>query len=89
MRVLEATPYLLPAEDPELSTLLWDYLEAERVQFHIGRKVQKVVRNGGFQAHTDSGVYCAEQLLVATGRRPRTEGLNLEAAGVGLRAKGR
>nr|WP_240631227.1 FAD-dependent oxidoreductase [Meiothermus granaticius] len=74
VRVLEATPYLLPAEDPELSTLLRGYLEAERVQFHIGRKVQKVVRNGGFQAHTDSGVYCAEQLL--------------EAAGAGLGAKG-
>jgi len=86
--VLEATPYLLPAEDSELSTLLRGYLEDEGVQFHTNLKVQKVVRNGGFQVHTDSGNFSAEQLLVATGRKPRTEGLSLEAAGVKLGAKG-
>lgn len=87
--VLEATPYLLPTEDPELSTLLRGYLEAEGVEFHTGLKVQKVVREGEFQVHSDGGIYDAERLLVATGRKPRTEGLNLEAAGVELGAEGR
>ena len=82
--VLEATPFLLPAEDPELSTLLRGYLEAEGVEFHTSLKVRKVVREGEFQVHTDGGIYGAERLLVATGRKPRTEGLNLEAAGVEL-----
>ncbi|MBF6593909.1 MAG: mercury(II) reductase [Thermaceae bacterium] len=86
--VLEATPYLLPTEDPELSTLLRGYLEAEGVEFHTGLKVEKVVRNGEFQIHTDSRVYRGERLLVSTGRKPRTEGLALEVAGVALGARG-
>lgn len=88
--VLKTTsnPYLLSAEDPELSTLLRGYLEEEGVEFHTGLKVQKVVRDSEFQVHTDSGVYRAERLLVATGRKARTQGLNLEAAGVGLGSRG-
>lgn len=86
--VLEAAPYLLPAEDPELSTLLRGYLEAEGVEFHTSLKVQKVVRDSEFQVHTDSGMHCAEQLLVSTGRKPRIEGLALEVAGVALGTRG-
>ncbi|GIW24284.1 mercury(II) reductase [Meiothermus sp.] len=86
--VLEATPYLLPAEDPELSTLLRGYLEAEGLSVHSGVRVQQVERDGEFRIHTHGGVYRAERLLVATGRKARTEGLNLEAAGVGLGPRG-
>jgi mercury(II) reductase len=86
--VLEALPYLLPSEDPELSTLLRGYLEAEGLSVHTGVRVQRVERDGEFRVHTDGGVYRAERLLVATGRKPRTEGLELEAAGVGLGPRG-
>ncbi|MCL6527230.1 MAG: mercury(II) reductase [Thermaceae bacterium] len=86
--VLEATPYLLPAEDPELSTLLRGYLEAEGLEVHTRVRVQRVERQGEFRVHTDGGTYRAERLLVATGRKARTQGLNLEAAGVGLGPRG-
>ncbi|WP_027891105.1 mercury(II) reductase [Calidithermus chliarophilus] len=86
--VLEATPYLLPAEDPELSTLLRGYLEAEGLEVHTGVRVQKIERDGEFRVHAEGGVYRAERLLVATGRKARTEGLNLEAAGVELGSRG-
>lgn len=86
--VLEATPYLLPAEDPELSTLLKGYLEAEGLEVHTRVRVQRVERQGEFRVHTDGGTYRAERLLVATGRKARTQGLNLEAAGVELGPRG-
>lgn len=86
--VLEATPYLLPAEDPELSTLLKGYLEAEGLEVHTGVRVQKIERDGEFRVHAEDGVYRAERLLAATGRKARTEGLNLEAAGVELGSRG-
>jgi mercury(II) reductase len=86
--VLEALPYLLPSEDPELSTLLRGYLEAEGLSVHTGVRVQRVERDGEFRVHTDGGVYRTERLLVATGRKARTEGLELEAAGVGLGPRG-
>lgn len=86
--VLEATPYLLPAEDPELSTLLKGYLEAEGLEVHTGVRVQKIERDGEFRVHAEDGVYRAERLLAAAGRKARTEGLNLEAAGVELGSRG-
>jgi pyruvate/2-oxoglutarate dehydrogenase complex dihydrolipoamide dehydrogenase (E3) component len=58
------------------------------VQFYTGLKVQKVLRDSEFQVYTDSGMYCAERLLVATGRKAHTEGQNLEAAGVSLGSRG-
>lgn len=86
--LLEATPYLLPAEDPELSTLLRGYLGAEGLSVHTGVRVERVERDSEFWVYTGSGVYRAERLLVATGRKARTQGLELEAAGVGLGPRG-
>ncbi|RTI17020.1 mercury(II) reductase [Thermus scotoductus] len=87
--VLEATPYLLPAEDPELSNLLRGYLEEEGMEIQTGTRVQGVERQGeAFLVHTDRETYRAQRLLVATGRRPRTQGLNLEAARVRLGPRG-
>lgn len=50
--------------------------------------MQKIERDGEFRVHTEGGVSRAERLLVATGRKPRTGGLELEAAGVGLGPRG-
>ena len=80
--VLEALPYLLPAEDPELTTALRGYLAAEGLEIHTNARVTRVERDGAYRVHTTNGAYTAERLLVATGRRPRTQGLGLEAAGV-------
>ncbi|MER3444507.1 MAG: mercury(II) reductase [Meiothermus sp.] len=87
--VLEALPYPLSGEDPELSTLLKGYLEAEGLHLHTGVKVQKVEREGeGYRVETDRGPFQGDRLLVATGRKARTQGLELEAAGVGLGPRG-
>lgn len=80
--VLEALPYLLPSEDPELSTLLRGYLEAEGLAIHTDVRVLRVGREEGYRVETNRGVFVAKRLLVATGRRARTEGLELERAGV-------
>ncbi|GAB5601714.1 mercury(II) reductase [Thermus sp. FJN-A] len=80
--VLEALPHLLPAEDPGLSTLLRGYLEEEGLEVHTGVRVLRVERGEGYRVETDRGAFAAERLLVATGRRARTEGLGLERAGV-------
>jgi pyruvate/2-oxoglutarate dehydrogenase complex dihydrolipoamide dehydrogenase (E3) component len=41
-----------------------------------------VAREGAFRVQTDRGIFEAERLLVATGRRPDLEGLGLERAGL-------
>lgn len=80
--VLEALPEVLPQEDRELARLLRGYLEEEGLRVHTGVRVETVVREGAFRVRTDRGVFEAERLLVATGRRPSLEGLGLERAGV-------
>ncbi len=86
--VLEAAERLLSAEDPEVSHALREYLEDEGIAVHTGLQVGAVRRDSEFQVITSSGNYAAEQLLVAAGRRPHTEGLGLQAAGVELGSRG-
>lgn len=78
---------ILPKDDPELVSILTTELEKEGITFLQHIKVNNVT-------HTDSGVTVSvtdngktfdlqgSHLLVAAGRQPNTEGLNLEKAGV-------
>ncbi len=87
--VLEAMPQILPAEEASLSEQLTAYLAAEGIAIHTGVRAERVEKDSGvYRVHTQSGVFEAERLLVATGRKPRTAQLGLEAAGVTLEAGG-
>lgn len=85
--VVEAQDRILPTEDPDVSETLRRALEAEGMEIHTGVTVTRVSRDeAGFTLEVQNGgtrgELPGEQLLVATGRRPNTEGLGLEAAGV-------
>lgn len=91
--VLEALPRVLPAEDPAIGDALGDYLRAEGLQVRAGAQVEHVSRAAhgyriAFRQGDQSSTARAEQLLVATGRRPNTRGLGLEALGVAIGEKG-
>ncbi len=86
--VIEAMPRILPAEDEALTERLSHYLKEEGIEILTSARVSGVERNGGYRVHTEAGVFEAERVLVATGRRPRTAGLGLEEAGVALEASG-
>ena len=60
----------LPREDPDASAVVRRSLEADGVRFALGAPIARV----------DAGD--ADAILVATGRAPRVDGLDLEAAGV-------
>ncbi len=91
--VIEAEARILPAEDPELSNALANALAAEGLELRTGARVTRVERDTtGYRLDVAQGgteeTLRAEQLLVATGRRPATAGLGLEAAGVEVDARG-
>lgn len=91
--LLEALPRVVPAEDPAIGDGLGEYLRAEGMEVRSGVAVERVERDRDGYAvavRGDGGppLVRAEQLLVATGRRPHTEGLALQAAGVALGPKG-
>jgi len=57
----------LPREDPDLAAVVLEQLKADGVELREGQPVERIE---------------AGPVLVATGRAPNVEGLNLEAAGV-------
>ena len=96
VHLINMGPKLLPKEDPDIAAFMLKKFQAEGMQFHLGLKAKRVAyREGLYQIlveRSDGGGQTetleAEVLLVATGRIPNLEGLNLEAAGVAFTPRG-
>ncbi len=91
--VLESGPHVARAEEPEIGQALVRYLEGEKVRICTNITISRVERQDGeYVVYTESDgkpeICPAQQLLVATGRRPNTNSLGLEQAGVQLGSKG-
>ncbi len=81
--ILEMLPRLVPIEDDDVSKELARVYRKRGINFHTGAKVEKVEK-------TESGVAVtfsvggkqekieAEKILIAVGRKPRTENVGLE-----------
>lgn len=92
--VLERNPNLMPKEDEDIAEIARTVLEGEGVDIRCGASVQRVAKTstGGVEVtyekageeHTVSGSH----LLLAVGRIPNSDNLNLDAAGVEVDEKG-
>ncbi len=93
--VIEYMDRIIPGMDAALSKELMKVLKKQKVKFYLSHKVKSVERKGDEveiraddkkgQEVSFTGDYC----LVSVGRRPYTDGLNAEAAGVRLDDRGR
>lgn len=77
----------LRKDDPELAEIVLRKLRAEGVAIKEGANVERIEHGGGIvrlHLSTAAGreVLDGTHLMVATGRVPNTDGLNLEAAGI-------
>jgi mercuric reductase len=84
---------IAPFEEPEISEALASVLATQGAAIHTGAKVLGVTRTAGqvevtVRVGDRQLVLGGDEVLVATGRRPNTEGLGLEAAGVTLDGRG-
>ncbi|MBZ5593934.1 MAG: FAD-containing oxidoreductase [Acidobacteriia bacterium] len=85
--IVEMAPRLIHREDEDVSAAIQDILEAEGIHLRLNAKCIRLVRQDGEVA---VGVDCTSgapevqgsHLLLAVGRRPNTEDLGLEEAGV-------
>lgn len=87
--ILEGGPHMAMGEEPEIGDALVKYLEGEKVTVCANVKIQNVERkNGVYRVSADikgkPEVCVAERLLLATGRRAKTDGFGLEKAGIKL-----
>jgi len=84
---------LLPREDADVASLLEKQFRSEGIELILGAKVERAERSGvGKILIVDSGqgkqTVVGDEILLAVGRTPNVEGLNLEAAGVQYDDKG-
>src|SRR5438093_2146821 len=87
--VLEMLPQVLPMVDADLVTAYAKHLAGLGGAIQTNAKVTEVVKSKGglqvqFSAGGEGGAVDADQVLLAVGRSPYTEGLGAEEAGVKL-----
>jgi dihydrolipoamide dehydrogenase len=82
--IIEALPRMVNAEDEDVSKEFARIYKKRGIDVHVGAKVEKIERtkDGVKVSFTTSdgkpAVKEAEKVLIAVGRAPRTEGINLE-----------
>ncbi|HTZ96985.1 MAG TPA: dihydrolipoyl dehydrogenase [Terriglobales bacterium] len=81
--ILEMLPRLVPIEDEDVSKELTRVYRKRGIAFHTGAKVEKVdnTKSGvsiTFSAAGKQQKIEAEKILIAVGRRPRTDNIGLE-----------
>lgn len=91
--VLEMAPEILPREEPAIARELRGILQREGMDIRTGTRVDRVALEGGakclYAVSGDEHVPLAvDEILVAAGRAPNLESLNLTAAGVDFERHG-
>jgi pyruvate/2-oxoglutarate dehydrogenase complex dihydrolipoamide dehydrogenase (E3) component len=91
--VIEALPRLVAREDEDISAEVAKILEQEGIAIKLGTKALSVTREGNgiaveIEASSGRAEVVGSHLLVAIGRRPNTDGLGLDKAGVKVDARG-
>jgi pyruvate/2-oxoglutarate dehydrogenase complex dihydrolipoamide dehydrogenase (E3) component len=91
--VAERGPRLLPREDEDVSEAIRDILEAEGITVHTDAAcIGLAPHPEGIALHLEGGggepAAIGSHVLVATGRRPNTDGLSLDVAGIASDARG-
>lgn len=89
--VVERGPRLAAREDEDVSAVIKEILEAEGIKILLGADDIRIAKcENGFELTPRAGAepIRGSRLLLAVGRRPNTDDLGLEAAGVQTDARG-
>ena len=82
--LVEGADRLIPREPAPLGVALTEALRREGIELHLGVQAAEALRDGDDYVLrlSDGTSVQGERLLVATGRRPRVEGIGLETVGI-------
>ncbi|MFH0717087.1 hypothiocyanous acid reductase MerA [Staphylococcus delphini] len=87
--VLERADHILKREDEAIAKQVTEDLTQKGIQFVFDAETEAIQDEADVtKVVTSQGTFEADAVLVATGRKPNTEGLNLEVAGVQLGKRG-
>lgn len=91
--VVEKGPRLIAREDPDISDAVRDILEREGIAVRTGAECIRFFKSGegvgvGVDCTAGAPEITGSHLLLATGRRPNTDDLGLDKAGVAVDKRG-
>jgi len=91
--VIEAAPRLVAREDEDVSHAIADFLSQEGIDVRVNSKVVGVEKQGGsiavkIESDGKTSQVVGTHLLLAIGRRPNTDDLGLDKAGVATDPRG-
>ena len=87
--LVETQARLLPSEDPEAAGIVTRRLSSDGVRVVTGASIRRIAQAGGqITATLEREDVHADAVLVAVGRSPNTNALNLAAAGVAATDRG-
>ncbi len=95
VHVVEFLDHITPGMDKEISKEFMKILKKQGINFHLQHKVEKVNKNqSGVTVSTSDKEgnkkdFNCDVVLISVGRKPNTEGLNLEKIGIQLDEKKR
>jgi len=95
VHVVEFLDHITPGMDREISNEFMKILKKQGIQFHMQNKVESISKsNSGATVITidkdgNKNEFECEVVLISVGRKPNTQGLNLETIGVQLDDKKR
>ncbi len=93
LKIIEATERLLPNADGEISEAIQQSFRQRGTGVYTSSKVESIHVNNGQRVVTvnlgeNVATFAADMVLVATGRTPNVDDLNLNAAGIKYSKKG-
>ena len=95
VHVVEFLDHITPGMDKEISQEFMKILKKQGIKFHMQHKVEKIQKkNEGAVVSTvdkdgNNKDFDCDVVLISVGRKPNTDGLNIEAAGIELDKKQR
>ncbi|WP_440921366.1 dihydrolipoyl dehydrogenase [Candidatus Pelagibacter sp.] len=95
VHVVEFLDHITPGMDKEISSEFMKILKKQGINFHMQHKVEKIKKNNNnaiVSTLNENGTkkdFECDVVLISVGRKPNTEGLNLQKIGVELDKKKR
>ena len=95
VHVVEFLDHITPGMDKEISNEFMKILKKQGIKFHMQHKVEKITKKNSsaivltIDKDGNTKDFDCDVVLVSVGRKPNTEGLNLEKIGLNLDDKNR
>ena len=95
VHVIEYLDHITPGMDKEISNEFMKILKKQGINFHMQHKVEKIKKNNNnavvstISSEGTKKDFECDVVLISVGRKPNTEGLNLQKIGVELDEKNR